>query len=63
LETRGAAVLYAGVGAVEAPIHYWWLWDGGHSWPGHGAELPGEPTSYDIDANEEIWAFFAKVAP
>lgn len=62
-ETRGQAQRFesVGTGGTGAPIHYWWLKDGGHSWPGHtGGGLPGEPTNFDIDANDELWAFFSQ---
>ncbi|PCJ54120.1 MAG: hypothetical protein COA70_05640 [Planctomycetota bacterium] len=62
-ENRGQAQRYesVGTGGTGAPIHYWWLKDGGHSWPGVGsAGMPNEPTNFDIDANAEIWAFFAQ---
>ncbi len=58
-EIRGQAIRYKGAGTTFAPIHYWYLQDGGHSWPGHGSSTPGEPTNYDIDANDEIWRFFS----
>jgi len=62
-EVRGQAMRFesVGTGGTGAHIYYWWLKDGGHSWPGHGsAGNPNEPTNYDIDANDEIWAFFAQ---
>jgi len=62
-ETRGLAQRFESVGTAGtgAHVHYWWLKDGGHSWPGHGsAGMPNEPTNYDIDANDEIWAFFSQ---
>jgi polyhydroxybutyrate depolymerase len=58
-ETRGQALRFAGIGSTGSPIHYWYLRDGGHSWPGHGSAL-GDPVNMDIDANTEIWAFFAQ---
>lgn len=58
-ETRGQALRYEGQGATGSPIHYWYLRDGGHSWPGHGSAF-GDPVNMDIDANDEIWAFFAQ---
>lgn len=39
---------------------------GGHTWPGRGAQTAGRAivgrTSRDIDATDEIWAFFARQA-
>jgi polyhydroxybutyrate depolymerase len=58
-ETRGQALRYEGVGSTGSPIHYWYLRDGGHSWPGHGS-VSGSPVNMDIDANDEVWAFFAQ---
>jgi polyhydroxybutyrate depolymerase len=58
-ETRGQALRYEGVGSSGSPIHYWYLQDGGHSWPGHGSVL-GDPVNMDIDANDEVWAFFSQ---
>ena len=43
--------------ATGADMRYWWLLDQGHSWPGGGG-ISGGPFNTDIDANEEIWAFF-----
>jgi polyhydroxybutyrate depolymerase len=61
LETIGSAQLYvAEAEATGADIHYWWLLDQGHSWPGKPAQLdPSELFNSDIDTNQEIWAFFA----
>lgn len=60
-ETRGAAHRWEAASPLGAPVHYWWLDDHGHAWPGHGSGMPGgEPCNYDIDANVEIWAFFAR---
>ncbi len=61
-ETRGQAHRYEmAAPATGAPICYWWLTDHGHAWPGHGSGgLPNEPCNYDIDANDEIWAFFSQ---
>ena len=61
LETIGSAQLYvAEAEATGADIHYWWLLDQGHSWPGKPAQLdPTEPFNTDIDTNERIWAFFS----
>lgn len=58
-ETRGQALRYESLGTPTAPIHYWYLLDGGHSWPGHGSAV-GDPVNMDIDANHEIWAFFSQ---
>ncbi len=60
-EVRGQALRFeAPAPTTGADIHYWFLRDGGHSWPGHGATLPpNEPTNFDIDINEELWAFFS----
>lgn len=58
-ETRGQALRYEGVGSTGSPIHYWYLQDGGHSWPGHGS-ASGSPVNMDIDANDEVWAFFSQ---
>lgn len=58
-EVRGQAKRYESVGTAGAPIHYWWLKDGGHSWPGHSSAI-GDPVNLDIDANEELWAFFSQ---
>lgn len=61
-EIRGAAVRYeANSSTTGADIHFWWLRDGGHSWPGHDPYWdPNESTNYDIDANEEMWLFFSR---
>lgn len=57
-EVRGQAWRYeAPAPTTGAPIHYWWLLDGGHSWPGHGSAI-GDPTNQDIDINDELWVFF-----
>jgi len=59
-EIRGQAIRYEAAAQVTgAPIHYWFLRDGGHSWPGHGSAL-GDPVNMDIDANDEVWAFFSQ---
>ena len=58
-ETRGQAERYEGLGTSGSPIQYWFLHDGGHSWPGHGSAT-GDPVNMDIDANDEIWAFFSQ---
>ncbi|MEZ4777234.1 MAG: PHB depolymerase family esterase [Bacteroidia bacterium] len=34
--------------------------NGGHTWPGAVFLLPNENTNQDIDASQEIWAFFRK---
>lgn len=34
--------------------------NGGHTWPGAVFLLPNENTNQDIDASQEIWAFFQK---
>lgn len=61
VETRGAAVIREADSAAGAPVRHAWMTDHGHAWPGHGSGLPnGEPCSYDLDANAEIWAFFAR---
>lgn len=41
-----------------ADVHYWWMWDHGHAWPGHGSAILNEPTNFDIDINDEMWVFF-----
>jgi len=57
-ERRGKAERWEGdAPATGADIHYWWLIDGGHSWPGHSSAI-GDPVNRDIDANEELWLFF-----
>ncbi|MHC4380328.1 MAG: hypothetical protein ACYSU1_04475 [Planctomycetota bacterium] len=58
-KTPGQASRYESLGTVAAPIHYWYLHYGGHSWPGHGSEI-GDPVNMDIDANDESWRFFAQ---
>ncbi len=58
-ERRGQALRYeADAPQTGADVHYWWMRDHGHAWPGHGSALPGEPCNDDIDINEEIWVFF-----
>ncbi len=59
----GAAELHVLPSPLGAPIHYWWLRDHGHAWPGGDAPAlaPEEPTTDDIDANEEILRFFLDV--
>jgi polyhydroxybutyrate depolymerase len=61
-ETRGSAHRYEMTAPVTgAPIRYWWMTDHGHAWPGHGSGgLPNEPCNFDIDANDELWAFFSQ---
>jgi polyhydroxybutyrate depolymerase len=59
METRGQADRYEGIGSSGSPVHYWYLRDGGHSWPGHGSAI-GDPVNMDIDANDETWAFFSQ---
>ncbi|MBC8404990.1 MAG: prolyl oligopeptidase family serine peptidase [Planctomycetes bacterium] len=57
-ETRGKAHRFeANAPTTGADIHYWWMTDHGHAWPGHGSSL-GDACNYDIDINEEMWVFF-----
>lgn len=57
-ERRGKAERWEGLAPTTgADIFYWWLIDGGHSWPGHGSAI-GDPVNRDIDINEELWLFF-----
>ena len=58
-ETRGQARRFEGPSSSGYPIHYWYLRDGGHSWPGHSSAI-GDPVNMDIDANEVIWDFFSQ---
>ena len=57
----GQAQLYvAAPPETKADIHYWWLLDQGHSWPGQPSQInPSEPFNRDVDTNEELWAFFS----
>jgi len=50
-----------GPGRDESEVVLWRLTGAGHVWPGSTRNLPrllGRPTTL-VDANEEIWAFFA----
>lgn len=58
-EVRGQAKRFESTGTSSAPIYYWWLKDGGHSWPGHSSAI-GDPVNMDIDANVELWNFFSQ---
>lgn len=58
-EVRGEAKRFESTGTSSAPIYYWWLKDGGHSWPGHSSAI-GDPVNMDIDANVELWNFFSQ---
>jgi polyhydroxybutyrate depolymerase len=59
-ETRGQALRYeAAAPGTGAPIHYWFLLDGAHSWPGHDGPR-WRAVNRDIDANDEIWSFFSR---
>lgn len=58
-ERRGAGRRFEATATGSgAPIHYWLLGDGGHSWPGHSSAI-GDPVSQAIDINQELWAFFS----
>lgn len=59
----GQAQLFASLPAAGSAratdVHYWWLLDGGHSWPGHPPDWkPSEPTNSDIDASAVMLDFF-----
>ncbi|MAW59538.1 MAG: phospholipase [Planctomycetes bacterium] len=57
-ERRGKALRYEATAAQSgADVHYWWMLDHGHAWPGHGSAI-GDPCNFDIDINEEMWVFF-----
>lgn len=57
-ESRGNAHRYeAPAPTTGANIHYWWMTNHGHAWPGHGSAI-GDPCNFDIDINEEMWVFF-----
>lgn len=57
-EKRGKAWRYeAPAPQSGADVHYWWMFDHGHAWPGHGSAI-GDPCNFDIDINEEMWVFF-----
>jgi polyhydroxybutyrate depolymerase len=60
-QVLGQAHLYvAAAPESRADIHYWWLLDQGHSWPGKPSQInPNEPFNRDVDTNEELWAFFS----
>lgn len=59
-ERRGKALRYEAPGPQSgADVHYWWMTDHGHAWPGHGSAI-GDPCNFDIDINEEIWVFFER---
>ncbi len=51
-----------------APVVLYVIKGGGHTWPGHepshlaGRRLDLGPSTHDIDANDEMWAFFEKFA-
>lgn len=47
-----------------APVVFYQILGGGHTWPGRANRYPRfitGPTSHAIDASETIWAFFAKI--
>lgn len=57
-EVVGDALLFeAPARETGADIHYWWLEDGGHTWPGHPI-IGMDRVNLDIDATAEMWAFF-----
>ncbi len=57
-ESRGNAHRFeAPAPTTGADVHYWWMTDHGHAWPGHGSAI-GDPCNDDIDINEEMWVFF-----
>lgn len=62
----GDAELHVLPGLTGAPVHYWWLGDHGHAWPGGAAPVwnPGEPVTDDLVANDVLLDFFLEtVAP
>lgn len=57
-ERRGKALRFeAPAPTTGADVHYWWMLDHGHAWPGHGSAI-GDPCNLDIDINDEMWVFF-----
>jgi polyhydroxybutyrate depolymerase len=51
---------------ANAPVVFWKVEGGGHTWPGERKSLPRflvGSTNNDVDATAEIWKFFASLPP
>lgn len=62
----GAAELHVLPGLTGADVHYWYLADHGHLWPGGEPSVinPNEPATADLDASDEVLRYFLEtVAP
>ena len=61
-KSPGTSVIrFAPKDCKKAPVMFWRIDGGGHTWPGVASPAPEDrfgPTNMDINAGEVIWDFF-----